>query len=107
RTDAILLAGLLNDQPQDELNTKLVRGLLAHRKKGRWNNTQENIWILLALQSYFRAYEKETPNFLASLWLDSTFLGEEKFEGRSGKEAQLKVPMAKISETDTELIVAK
>lgn len=107
RTDAILLAGLLNDLPQDELNTKLVRGLLAHRKKGRWSNTQENIWILLALQSYFRAYEKETPNFLASLWLDSTFLGEEKFEGRSGKEAQLNVPMAKISETNADLIVAK
>lgn len=107
RTDAILLAGLLQDQPKNQLNTKLVRGLLAHRKKGRWNNTQENIWILLALQSYFREYEKETPNFLASLWLDSDFLGEEKFEGRSNKEAQLHVPMAKLSDQQADLIVGK
>lgn len=107
RTDAILLAGLLNDQPADPLNAKLVRGLLAHRTKGRWSNTQENIWILLALQAYFRAYEKDTPNFLASLWLDGTYLGEEKFEGRSGKEAQVHVPMDKISEKNSDLILAK
>ena len=111
RTDAILLDALLKDEPKHpegtRLNAKLVRGLLAHRKKGRWNNTQENIWILLALQSYFRAYEKETPNFLASLWLDSTFLGEEKFEGRSNKEAQLHVPMAQVSEDNADLIVQK
>jgi alpha-2-macroglobulin len=107
RTDAILLAGLLSDEPKNQLNTKLVRGLLAHRTKGRWNNTQENIWILLALQSYFREYEKETPDFLASLWLDSGYLGEEKFAGRSAKEAQLNIPMAKLSDKDADLIVAK
>ena len=107
RTDAILLGALLTDEPQNPLNTKLVRGLLAHRTKGRWSNTQENIWILLALQSYFREYEKETPNFLASLWLDSTFLGEEEFKGRSNKEAQLHVPMAQVSEDNADLIVQK
>ena len=107
RTDAILLAGLLQDEPKNPLNTKLVRGLLAHRKKGRWNNTQENIWILLALQSYFREYEKETPDFLASLWLENTYLGEEKFSGRSNKEAELKIPMDKVSEADQGLVIAK
>jgi alpha-2-macroglobulin len=107
RTDAILLAGLLGDEPNDQLNGKLVRGLLAHRQRGRWNNTQENIWILLALQSYFREYEKETPDFLASLWLDSSYLGEEAFKGRSGKEAQLHVPMDKLSPANTDLLVAK
>ena len=107
RTDSILLGGMLSDQPQNQLNSKLVRGLLAHRKKGRWNNTQENIWILLALQSYFREYEKETPNFLASLWLDQGYLGEEKFVGRSGKQAQLKIPMNKLSAQGKNLVVAK
>ncbi|MFA5508359.1 MAG: Ig-like domain-containing protein, partial [Vulcanimicrobiota bacterium] len=60
RTDAMLLGALLIDEPKNALNSKLVRGLLAQRKKGRWNNTQENIWVLLALQSYFRAYESQT-----------------------------------------------
>ena len=107
RTDAILLAGLLGDEPKNQLNTKLVRGLLAHRTRGRWTNTQENIWILLALQSYFREYEKETPNFLAQIWLKADYMGEEKFKGRSGKEAQLKIPMDKVPETDTDLILGK
>lgn len=107
RTDAILLAGLLQDDPKSPLNTKLVRGLLAHRERGRWNNTQENIWILLALQAYFREYEKETPNFLASLWLDGSYLGEEKFEGRTPKEGRLHIPMEKLSDKDQDLIVAK
>lgn len=107
RTDAILLAGLLGDQPKDQLNTKLVRGLLSHRVKGRWGNTQENIWVLLALQSYFRTYEKETPNFAGKLWLGDTFLGQESFKGRSAKEAQLNVPMAKVPDAKTPLIISK
>lgn len=107
RTDAVLLAGLLRDDPKNPLNTKLVRGLLGHRVKGRWGNTQENIWVLLALQSYFKEYEKDTPNFLASLWLDGKYLGEEKFEGRSAKEGQLHIPMEKLSEKNQDLIVGK
>ena len=35
------------------------------------------------------------------------FLGEEKFEGRSNKEAQLHVPMAQVSEDNADLIVQK
>jgi alpha-2-macroglobulin len=107
RTDALLLDGLLTDEPQNQLNTKLVRGLLSGRVKGCWNNTQENIWVLLALQSYFRIYEKETPDFLGQLWLGETFLGQESFKGRSAKEGQLRVPMAKVPETQTPLVVAK
>ena len=107
RTDAILLSALLQDDPTNQLNTKLVRGLLAHRTKGRWNNTQENIWILLALQSYFQAYEKQTPNFLAGLWLDETYLGEEQFAGRSAKEARLQIPMDQLSEEAQGLILSK
>ena len=107
RTDAILLGALLQDDPTNQLNTKLVRGLLAHRTKGRWNNTQENIWVLLALQSYFRAYEKQTPNFLAGVWLDETYLGEEQFVGRSAKEAQLKIPMNELPQEEQGLILSK
>ena len=40
-----------------DLNPKIVRGLLANRTKGRWQNTQENVFILLALDKYFHVYE--------------------------------------------------
>ncbi len=107
RTDAVLLYGLLGDEPANALNTKLVRGLLAQRKKGRWESTQENVWVLLALQKYFRTFEKDAPDFVARVWLETQYLGEEAFKGRSNKEAQLEVPMASVPDKTSKLIVGK
>lgn len=107
RTDAVLLQALLIADPSNGLNTKLVRGLLAHRVKGRWTNTQENVWVLLALQKYFRTFEKEAPDFLARVWLEETYLGEDTFKGRSNKEAQIEVPMANLKDQNENLIIAK
>ena len=107
RTDAILLYALLGDDPGNGLNTKLVRGLLAHRVKGRWESTQENVWVLLALQKYFRTFEKEAPDFIARVWLQQTYLGEEAFKGRSNKEAQIEVPMKEVPEKQTDLVIGK
>jgi hypothetical protein len=72
RTDALALLALIEDQPKSELIAKLVKGLLAHRKNGAWDCTQENWIVLEALDKYFSTYEKETPDFTASAWLDDT-----------------------------------
>src|SRR5262249_25487595 len=64
RADGIILESLIGDDPKSDLIPKIVRGLLAHRKAGRWENTQENCFILLALDRYFATYEKVTPNFI-------------------------------------------
>ena len=69
RTDAILLDALMQDNPQSDLIPKLVNGLLAHRTRGRWGNTQENVFVLLALDRYFNTFEAQTPDFVARLWL--------------------------------------
>ena len=107
RTDAILLQALLIDDPSNGLNTKLVRGLLAQRKKGRWESTQENVWVLLALQKYFRTFEKTAPDFIARVWMETEYLGEEAFKGRTNKEAQIEVPMASVPEKSANLVVGK
>jgi uncharacterized protein YfaS (alpha-2-macroglobulin family) len=107
RTDAILLYALLGDEPSHGLGTKLVRGLLSHRKKGCWQSTQENVWVLLALQKYFRTFEKDAPDFLARVWMDGAYLGEEAFKGRSNKEARIEVPMANVSDKRSDLIIGK
>src|SRR5699024_629449 len=67
RTDAILLEGWMHTQPDSELIVKLVRGLETSRTRGRWGNTQENSFVLLALEHYFQTYEAQTPNFVANL----------------------------------------
>lgn len=77
-----------------DLIPKLVRGLLAHRKSGAWSNTQENVFILLAMDKYFNAYEKVTPDFVTRVWLGNTYAGEEVFKGRSVDSRQLEIPMS-------------
>ncbi|MBN1430034.1 MAG: hypothetical protein JXB07_16815 [Anaerolineae bacterium] len=101
RTDAILLDALINDNPQSDLVPKVVAGLLAHRTKGRWGNTQENVFVLLALDRYFNTYEAETPDFVARLWLGETYAGEFAFEGRTTERQEVMIPMSYvISETE-------
>ena len=75
RADAILLEALIADPPKSDLIPKLVEGLLAHRTAGRWTNTQENVFVLLALDRYFQAYEKTTPDFVARAWLGDRYAG--------------------------------
>jgi uncharacterized protein YfaS (alpha-2-macroglobulin family) len=98
RADGVILEALIADQPQSDLIAKIVRGLLAHRKEGRWGNTQENVFILLALDKYFNTYEKVTPDFVAQAWLGNTFAGEQVFKGRSTDFNKFDVPMSYLLE---------
>jgi alpha-2-macroglobulin len=93
RADAIILEALIGDDPKSDLIPKLIRGLLAHRKAGRWTNTQENVFALLALGRYFEAYEKAPPNFVARMWLGDDFAGDQQFRGRSTGARQINIPM--------------
>jgi hypothetical protein len=93
RADGVLLESLMGDQPQSTLIPKIVKGLLAHRKAGRWTNTQENAFVLLALDRYFNTYEKVTPDFVARVWLGDRFAGQHQFKGRTTEYSDIKVPM--------------
>jgi hypothetical protein len=107
RADAVALEALIADRPDDPLIPKLARGLLDHRVKGRWGSTQENAWVLLALDRYFRAYERDVPDFVARAWLGDGYVGESTFEGRSADRGETKVPMAALSPEPTDLVLAK
>jgi alpha-2-macroglobulin len=93
RTDAVLLEALMAVRPDGELIAKLVRGLLSHRTRGRWLNTQENAFVLLALDRYFAAYESKTPDFVARMWLGEGYVGEHRFEGRTTDRKRVDIPM--------------
>jgi uncharacterized protein YfaS (alpha-2-macroglobulin family) len=103
-TDGVLLEALLRTTPKDTLVPKLVNGLLAHRTAGRWGNTSENGFILLALNRYFHEYEGTTPDFVARLWLGSGMVGEQRFAGRTTERAELDVPMAWLAENGTQTV---
>jgi hypothetical protein len=109
RADAVILEGLIAVQPKSDLIPKLVTGLLAHRRGGRWENTQENTFVLLALDRYFATYEKTTPDFVARVWLGDAYAGEHAFRGRTTERHQVNVPMAQLGApgTTADLVIAK
>jgi hypothetical protein len=98
RTDGIILEALIGDQPDNDLIPKIVRGLLANKKRGHWLNTQENVFILLALDKYFNTYEKVEPNFVARVWLGNAYAGEQAYKGRSTDFNNINVPMSYLFE---------
>ena len=98
RADGVILEALIRDQPQSDLIPKLVKGLLAQQKRGHWNNTQENVFILLALDKYFQAYEAQTPDFVARAWLGEGYVAEFQFRGRSPDYKTVNVPMSYLAQ---------
>ena len=100
RVDAIMLESLIQEQKSNDLIPKLVTGLLAHRKAGRWLNTQENTFALLALDLYFQTYEKVTPNFVARIWLGDDYAGDLAFRGRTTDTFAVKIPMKDVATHD-------
>jgi len=98
RTDGVVLEALVRAQPDNPLVPKVVRGLLGHRVRGRWDNTQENAWVLIALDRYFHAFEGQTPEFVARVWLGERFAGSHAFSGRQTDRAVVSVPMRTLQE---------
>jgi uncharacterized protein YfaS (alpha-2-macroglobulin family) len=109
RVDGVLLEALIATRPKSDLIPKLVQGLLAHRTRGRWGNTQENAFVLLAMDSYFHAYESQTPDFVARVWLGEGFAGEHAFRGRTTDYARIDIPMGVLADPQGEkdLTIAK
>ncbi len=92
RTDAIVLLALLADGEAPALTAKLARGLLAHRRAGRWRSTQENAFALLALDRYFDAQEAAPPEFRLRAWAGARFLGAESWAGRTTERRSWHLP---------------
>jgi hypothetical protein len=110
RADGVLLEAMIGDQKDATLIPKLVKGLLGHRKGGHWENTNENAFVLLALDRYFHTYENVTPDFVAKVWLGERFAGEHAFKGRTTEHSDIGIPMAFLSDQkgkSTNLVIGK
>jgi uncharacterized protein YfaS (alpha-2-macroglobulin family) len=66
---------------------------MAHRTRGRWGSTQENVFVLLAMDRYFNTYESQTPDFIARIWLGETYVGEHAYVGYSTERHETNIPM--------------
>ncbi len=109
RTDAVVLDALITQTPASDLIPKVVAGLMNGRVKGRWANTQENVFVLLAMDRYFNTFEATTPDFVARMWLGETYVAEHAHRGRTTETQQTVVPMQFLVEQPgvQDLVIAK
>src|SRR5712692_1690925 len=66
---------------------------MQQRKRGRWGNTQENVWAMESLVDYYRKYESETPDFAALVTFGNEALARDEFRGRSTEAKSHDIPM--------------
>jgi alpha-2-macroglobulin len=97
RSSALVLIALLHTAPEHPLAAKLTRGLLDARRGGRWANTQENAYALVALADYAAAYESEHPRFDGRVWLGNQALATVHVDGREFGFTDAFTPMAKLA----------
>ena len=111
QTDAVALMSLLEIAPEDPLLPKVIAGIMDDRDPqagGRWGTTHANAWALLAASRYFTVVEKQVPDYIARIWLDQSFAGEQTFKGRSMAVSEQRVPMARLlAEPPKEVLIAK
>ena len=99
RTDAVVLAALVEDgSTADALIAAMARGLMAHRVRGRWANTQENAFAVAALADYLAVGEATEPALTARAWTGTRLAAQHDFHGRSDDRAELMVPADSIGE---------
>jgi len=108
RVDAVILESLIQEDKKNDLIPKVVTGLLAHKKAGRWQNTQENVFVLLALDLYFQEYEKVSPDFVARMWLGDQYAGDHAFKGHTTERFGVDIPMKVVAAAKkTDLVIQK
>jgi hypothetical protein len=94
RASAMLLAALLDADPQSPLIDPLAAGLLASRdQSGRWTSTQENLWSLVALAQYAR--RGAAGDTTETVTVGGKQVSRKKLTG--GDIAVLRVPLAKVA----------
>lgn len=101
RTTAMVLRALVAIDPVHPLAPKLAKGLLASRRHGQYESTQEAAWVLLALDDYRKAYEKDAPAFDARLFLGGTLAHEAGFHGGTARAQELSLSMDKLFAGDS------
>jgi hypothetical protein len=97
RTTALILTTLLESGGGFEHSEKVIRWLTDQRKKGRWNSTQDNIYVFETFKTYYDLYEKQEPNFTAGIKLENKEVLKELFAGRSLAVKKKALPLSKLA----------
>lgn len=107
RTTAMILAVLLEDDKPPEFASKVVKYLMGAQENGHWQNTQDDLAVLIALNLYQQKFEKENPNFTATLKVGARDLARQTFKGRNEQVMTKSVPMAELPQGKVPVEIAE
>ena len=96
RTDGLVLDALIAVRPESDLIPRIVAGLMGGQQSGRWENLQENTFIVLAMRHYYDAFEKSNPDLVAQLWLGDRSAGQHAFRGHTTDSATVLIPTGQL-----------
>lgn len=96
RSQAMTLLALLQVTPDDPIVDDLARGLVQQRHAGRWRNTQENAYSLLAMAGYARVREAAVPDHRVEAWIGPRRALTVEHRGRDREASEVTLPMAAL-----------
>jgi alpha-2-macroglobulin len=97
RSTAIVLAALARLDPDNALGANTVRWLMAVRKSGRWETTQENVWAILGLTDWMVATGELEGHYGWRVTVNGELLGEGEVDQDNLKETtQLQIEVARL-----------
>jgi uncharacterized protein YfaS (alpha-2-macroglobulin family) len=67
---SLILQGLLESDADFKDAHKVINWLIKARKGDHWTSTHENAMVFWSMSTYLRKYEKEDPNFAASVYIN-------------------------------------
>ncbi len=96
RSTAMLLSALIEVDPQHALVPALARGLMDSQQAGRWSNTQENAYAIIAMTDYAKIYEAESPDFRGNIWLGQDRVAQVAIKDDRFAQAHGEAPMQRL-----------
>lgn len=95
RTTGIVALALMEADPAHPLLPRVIRWIAESRRHGRWGNTQETAYALMALREWAVRNEKEVPDLLATVTMGTDALLREVLKGR-GATAEARVDLERL-----------
>jgi len=89
RTTAIILQTLIETGIDNPLIPQIARWIVAQRESGHWRSTQEDLYVLFALNDYYRAYEAGVPDFGFRVAFDARTVLQGTFRERRAAAKQV------------------
>jgi uncharacterized protein YfaS (alpha-2-macroglobulin family) len=109
RTTAIILATLIQIDPDNALNVNAVRWLMTHRTNGFWRTTQETAWTLMTLTRWMVATGELQADYDYAVGLNGERLGDGSATTENLREThQLRVDVTELfADEVNRLVVAR